>query len=41
MARNRAIRDEVAAKRITRAPAGLDRHLVTTGSLGNPGTRAS
>ena len=27
MARNRAIRDEVAAKQITRAPVGLDRHL--------------
>lgn len=27
MARNRAIRDEVAARRITRTPAGLDRHL--------------
>jgi hypothetical protein len=29
MARNRAIRDEVAAKRITRAPDafGLDRHI--------------
>ena len=27
MARNRAIRDEVAAKRIARTPAGLDRHL--------------
>jgi glycosyltransferase involved in cell wall biosynthesis len=27
MAKNRAIRDEVAAKRITRAPVGLDRHL--------------
>lgn len=26
MARNRAIRDEVAAKHITRTPAGLDRH---------------
>jgi glycosyltransferase involved in cell wall biosynthesis len=30
MARNRAIRDEVAAKRITRSPVGLDRHLVGT-----------
>ncbi len=27
MARNRAIRDEVAAGRLTRTPAGLDRHL--------------
>ena len=27
MARNRAIRDEVAARRIARTPAGLDRHL--------------
>lgn len=27
--RNRAIRDEVAAKRITRSPAGLDRHLAS------------
>lgn len=27
MQRNRAIRDEVAAKRIARTPAGLDRHL--------------
>jgi glycosyltransferase involved in cell wall biosynthesis len=27
MARNRAIRDEVSAKRIARAPVGLDRHL--------------
>src|SRR5688572_28145364 len=27
MARNRAIRDEVAAKRVARTPAGLDRHL--------------
>jgi glycosyltransferase involved in cell wall biosynthesis len=27
VARNRTIRDEVAAKRITRSPAGLDRHL--------------
>lgn len=27
MARNRAIRDEVAAKRIARTPVGLDRHL--------------
>ncbi len=27
MARNRAIRDEVAAKRITRAAVGLDRHV--------------
>lgn len=30
MARNRAIRDEVAAKRISRTPAGLDRHLSAT-----------
>lgn len=29
MARNRAIRDEVAAKRITRAPVGLDGHLAS------------
>ena len=27
IARNRAIRDEVAAKRLVRTPAGLDRHL--------------
>ena len=27
IARNRAIRDEVAAKRLTRTPVGLDRHL--------------
>ena len=27
IARNRAIRDEVAARRLTRAPVGLDRHL--------------
>ncbi len=32
IARNRAIRDEVAAKRITRTPVGLDRHLGHTGS---------
>ncbi|MEY4609612.1 MAG: hypothetical protein RL625_1829 [Gemmatimonadota bacterium] len=30
IARNRAIRDEVAAKRLTRTPAGLDRHLMPT-----------
>jgi glycosyltransferase involved in cell wall biosynthesis len=30
IARNRAIRDEVAAKRLTRTPVGLDRHLVAT-----------
>jgi len=38
MARNRAIRDEVAAKKIMRAPAssGLDRHLaVPTGAVGS------
>ena len=29
MARNRAIRDEVAARRIARTPAGLDRHLTS------------
>lgn len=29
MARNRAIRDEVAARRLTRTPAGLDRHLAS------------
>ena len=29
MARNRAIRDEVAAGRIARTPAGLDRHLAS------------
>lgn len=29
MARNRAIRDEVAAQRLTRTPAGLDRHLAS------------
>ena len=33
MARNRAIRDEVAAKRIARTPVGLDRHL-TPGAAG-------
>ncbi len=32
IARNRAIRDEVAAERLTRTPAGLDRHLGRTGS---------
>lgn len=32
IARNRAIRDEVAAKRLTRTPAGLDRHLGRTGT---------
>lgn len=32
IARNRAIRDEVAADRLTRTPAGLDRHLGRTGS---------
>ncbi len=32
MARNRAIRDEVAAKRLTRAQVGLDRHLGAAGS---------
>lgn len=31
MARNRAIRDEVAAQRLTRTPAGLDRHLASAG----------
>lgn len=31
IARNRAIRDEVAAKRLTRTPAGLDRHLSAQG----------
>ena len=32
IARNRAIRDEVAAKRLVRTPAGLDRHLGRAGS---------
>jgi glycosyltransferase involved in cell wall biosynthesis len=40
MKRNRAIRDEVAAQRLTRAPVGLDRHLVAAGTVGNAGTRA-
>ncbi|MCE9602591.1 MAG: glycosyltransferase family 2 protein [Gemmatimonadetes bacterium] len=31
IARNRAIRDEVAAKRLARTPAGLDRHLSVQG----------
>ena len=31
IARNRAIRDEVAAKRLARTPAGLDRHLTVPG----------
>ena len=32
IARNRAIRNEVAAKHLTRPPAGLDRHLGHAGS---------
>ena len=32
MARNREIRDETAQQRLTRTPAGLDRHLTTTGA---------
>lgn len=32
MARNRAIRDEVAKQKVTRSPAGLDRHLTAAGS---------
>lgn len=31
IARNRAIRDEVAAKRLARTPEGLDRHLTAAG----------
>jgi glycosyltransferase involved in cell wall biosynthesis len=31
IARNRAIRDEVAAKRLARTPAGLDRHITGPG----------
>ncbi|MEY4008195.1 MAG: hypothetical protein RLZZ467_1262, partial [Gemmatimonadota bacterium] len=36
IARNRAIRDEVAAKRLARTPHGLDRHLVTAGANAQP-----
>jgi glycosyltransferase involved in cell wall biosynthesis len=39
MARNRAIRDEVAAQRITRAPVGLDRH--TGAAAAAPGDAAT
>jgi glycosyltransferase involved in cell wall biosynthesis len=36
MARNRAIRDEVARLKVTRSPAGLDRHLAAAlGGAGN------
>lgn len=36
MARNRAIRDEVAARKLVRTPAGLDRHLAAAGGPGVP-----
>jgi glycosyltransferase involved in cell wall biosynthesis len=32
IAKNRAIRDETAKQRITRTPAGIDRHLASTGT---------
>lgn len=35
MARNRAIRDEVAARKLVRTPAGLDRHLDAVASGGS------
>lgn len=36
MARNRAIRDEVAARKLVRTPAGLDRHFAAAGGPGVP-----
>ena len=37
IARNRAIRDEVAAQKLTRAPEGLDRHLAALGAPAGSG----
>ena len=41
MARNRAIRDEIASRKLTRSPAGLDRHLTAAGRADLAATHGS